>query len=169
MFIASDVKASPEIESLARSLFNQGNLKVTDLNNLHLTYLFLGDINKKESDRISTELEKINSNKISAKICGITAFPDNVHPRVIAMVLESPYLYGIYNSIIHLFPEYKQNNMKFIPHITIARNRRSSSKPNISGLSMLDGILLIDNVCLFKSNLTQKGPIYERIICNKFQ
>ena len=168
MFIASPVRITPEIESLINSLFNKENFRIIEPNNIHITYLFLGEVNENESCYISGKLEKIIINKISARICGISAFPGINRPRVIVISLESPHLNEVYNSIIDVLPEYKRNNTKFLPHITIARVRKSSIRPDISGLYMDDETLLIDEICLFKTNLTHDGAVYERIMCNKF-
>ncbi|WMT50433.1 MAG: RNA 2',3'-cyclic phosphodiesterase [Ferroplasma sp.] len=169
MFIASHIRITPEIESLVKSLSSNKNLKVTALNNFHLTYLFLGDISSKESDRVADEIKKISGVKFTVKISGITAFPDINHPRVIVLVLKSEFLSEIYNSILRLLPEYENSNQKFLPHITIARARKSGVGLGILSPAVPDGALTIDNLCLIKSVLTREGPVYQSVYCKKFK
>ena len=74
----------------------------------------------------------------------------------------------IYNRISLLLSEYANNEKKFLPHITIARVRNVNPIPDISLLPIEEGMLPIDELCLFKSILTREGSIYERIWCNEF-
>ena len=168
MFIGSPAKMIPEIEPIMVSISNIQNLKVVGLNNFHLTYLFLGEINLKETEHVVMELNKISCKKFSAKISGIKALPNIHHPRVIVLLLESPYLDQLYNRISLLLPEYANNEKKFLPHITIARVRNGNPIPDISRLPIGEGMLPIDELCLFKSILTREGSIYERFWCNEF-
>ena len=168
MFIGSPAKMIPEIEPIMASISNIQNLKVVGLNNFHLTYLFLGEINLKETEHIVMELNKISCKRFSAKFSGIRALPNIYHPRVIVLSLESPHLDQLYNSISLLLPEYANDEKKFLPHITIARVRNVNPIPDISLLPIEEGMLPIDELCLFKSILTREGSIYERIWCNEF-
>ena len=165
MFIASPIKLNLELESYISGLSGTENLRVTEFNNVHLTYLFLGEIDLKEANHIEEELKKISLNKFSAKISGITAFPDALHPRVIVMVLEGDYIYKLYNSIIKLFPGYDRDRRKFMPHITIARIRKGSAGPDMSNFTVHNDIVAIDEVCLFRSVLTRNGAVYEKVSC----
>ncbi len=165
MFIASPVRLSREIESSINGISSTENLRVTEFNNIHLTYLFLGEIDLKEANHIQEELTKISVNKFSTKISGITAFPDTLHPRVIVMVLESLYIYNLYNSIIKVFPEYDRDRRKFMPHITIARIRKGSACPDLSNFPVHNGMVEINEVCLFRSLLTRSGAVYEKVSC----
>ena len=88
--------------------------------------------------------------------------------RAIVILLESPYLDQLYNRISLLLSEYANNEKKFLPHITIARVRNRNSIPDISRLPTGEGMLPINELCLFKSILTREGSIYERIWCNEF-
>lgn len=138
----------PELEPIMASIYNIQNLKVVRLNNFHLTYLFLGEINLKETDHIVMELNKISCKKFSAKISGIRALPNIYHPRVIALQLESPDLDQLYNRISLLLPEYTNNENKFLPHITIARVRNGTPIPDISRLPIWEGMLPIGQLPL---------------------
>ncbi|WP_298279741.1 RNA 2',3'-cyclic phosphodiesterase [Ferroplasma sp.] len=168
MFIASPVKLTREIEDIIKVLSGNKNLRVTEPNNFHLTYLFLGDVNIMESNRITSEMKNISGKKFGAKISGMTAFPDIYHPKVIALVLESQFFEVLYNSILKRLPEYKNSNRGFLPHITIARVRNRGTMPWISHMVIQNETLGIDRICLFKSTLTREGPIYESIYCNEF-
>ena len=168
MFIGSPAKMIPELEPIMAIISNMQNLRAVGLNNFHLTYLFLGEINLKETEHIVMELNKISCKKFSAKISGIRALPNIYHPRVIVLSLESSHLDQLYNSISLLLPEYANNEKKFLPHITIARVRNRNSIPDISRLPTGEGMLPINELCLFKSILTREGSIYERIWCNEF-
>jgi 2'-5' RNA ligase len=168
MFIGSPAKMIPELEPIMAIISNMQNLRAVGLNNFHLTYLFLGEINLKETEHVVMELNKISCKKFPAKISGIRALPNIYHPRVIVLSLESPHLDQLYNSISLLLPEYANNEKKFLPHITIARVRNRNSIPDISRLPTGEGMLPINELCLFKSILTREGSIYERIWCNEF-
>ena len=167
MFIGSPAKMIPEIEPIMAIISNMQNLRAVGLNNFHLTYLFLGEINPKEMDHVVMELNKISCKKLSAKVSGIRALPNIYHPRVIVLSLECPYLDQLYNRISLLLPEYANGEKKFLPHITIARVRNGTAIPDISRLPIVEGMLQINELCLFQSILTPEGAIYERIWCGQ--
>jgi 2'-5' RNA ligase len=165
MFIASPISLNQEIKSSIINIFCMENARSTEFNNIHLTYLFLGDINLTEANHIKEELKKISVNKFTAKISVIIAFPDTGHPRVIVMFLESLYIYNLYNSIIKLFPAYDGDRRKFMPHITIARIRKGSACPDLSNFPVHNSIVEINEVCLFMSLLNRSRVVYEKVSC----
>lgn len=63
---------------------------------------------------------------------------------------------------------YQKNNLKFIPHLTVARGAPSSKQQyfalkNFLKKIKIDVSFLVDEVVLFESILTQAKPVYRKI------
>ena len=67
------------------------NIKFVDLNNLHFTLKFFGDIDTEGIDLISKKIEKVADDfePFNIKISGCGAFPNNNHIKVIWIGVES--------------------------------------------------------------------------------
>lgn len=138
--------------------------------NLHITLLFLGDIdNEFLRNSIKTLADialKEKSFEMSLKKLG--AFPNTHSPRVIWIGAETgkTELVSLQEKIETAFTGigYKPEPKKFHSHLTIGRVReRISIADKIFATEYESLVFKIESLVLYKSTLTPLGPIYEKI------
>lgn len=134
-----------------------GDIKFVEYENLHLTVKFYGEVPKKNLDRIVDRVEeKLKPVKpIKTKFKNLGAFPNENFIKVIWVGVE------IQNGLMEKFN-------KNSPHLTIARvkSRRNKEKIQKKLQELKDiylGEMVIDELALFKSELTSAGPKYTKI------
>ena len=162
-FIASPVARTEGIEDLLSQVSLLPSVRVPGTRDLHLTYLFLGDIGERDVKNASEAVKAISIRKVVSGFSGITAFPDLSNPRVLVLIFDNPGILEIYKRISDLLPGFATRSRNFVPHLTIGRFGRDRINPHIEKLKVPDEIVTIDRVCLFRSTLTSSGPIYEEI------
>ena len=160
-----------------------GQLKLVELENLHITLRFLGDISEKAAKRIYTYLEdNINPNYFEDGPIEFTVQKlSDFSKRVFHLGLQGPVsvLREIHEQIDdELVKKFGfENDRKFKSHLTIARarknrNRQSSIQFPIDKYDKLkkefeDSVVLgtfrVAKVYLKRSVLTPNGPIYSNI------
>jgi len=146
------------------------SVKWVKYENLHITLLFLGDI---DDDFLNSAIEQLNTIAKNEKMFqmslkNIGAFPNQHSPRVIWIGTETgaQELTNLQEKVETAFTTigYKPETKKFHPHLTIgrARDRMLNSEKVLS--TQYQSILFpIKSIVLFKSTLTPQGPIYEKI------
>jgi RNA 2',3'-cyclic 3'-phosphodiesterase len=144
--------------------------------NIHLTLVFLGDISVLNlallEDALQIELNGYSSFEINVGQIG--AFPSNQRPRVIWVGVEAPKeLFEIQakieNRLHHL--GYPREDRHFSPHLTIGRMARGGSPRDLKTTSHVlhslrigfIGNELVQEICLFKSDLKPTGALYSRL------
>ena len=141
--------------------------------NIHLTLKFLGEVKEEKIPKIIQSLKKIahTVNSFRAEINTIGAFPNAKSPRVIWVGIEQ----GKENllQLAELIEDgavklgFPREERKFSAHITIGRVRSPKSKAAL--LQTMEQLQFdplsqtIKSIALFKSTLTPKGPIYEKL------
>ncbi len=118
--------------------------------NLHLTHKFIGE---DEPDKYKTQL-KVKSKKL--KVNGIGMFGDKI------LYLKTDIDDSINKEINEKFN--LKNDKPFIPHITLCRIKelKDDYKDAIKKWENIN-FEIPNEVYLYKSTLTKKGPIYEKI------
>jgi RNA 2',3'-cyclic 3'-phosphodiesterase len=150
------------------------DVKWVEPKNIHLTLKFLGEIDNKQSEKISEIISRVarDNNSFQAAISSLGAFPKIDHPRVIwagidAGDKELKIIAERLEDEISLLGIPKEERA-FSSHITIARVRSPSNRDklvqDLKTKTELDGKKLefsVTKITLFKSTLTPKGPLYE--------
>jgi 2'-5' RNA ligase len=121
--------------------------------NLHLTHKFIGD---DEPQKYETDLE-IPKEKI--KINGIGMFGD----KVLYLKADSTNIKKVNEEINKKFN--MNDDKPFKPHITLCRIKNIKDKTFYEKLKKWENINfeIPFDVYLYKSTLTKRGPIYEKI------
>lgn len=182
-FIA--IELPPGIQKYLANL--QNSLKKSDTNikwvksgNIHLTLKFLGDINEEQIDLIKKIIEKISStlNVQELELNEIGAFPKKERARIIWVGINDES--GILKKIaINLENEISKIDIPketrpFSAHITLGRIK--IPRRDLRLAQLLEEIKIstspeggqnlkftFSKITLFKSTLTARGPIYERL------
>ncbi len=146
------------------------NIKYVDLENLHLTLKFFGDIDTEGLDVLSSKIEGVASkfDKFTVKIKGCGAFPNSNRIKVIWIGIEDDELVRqLHDELDKEFVALGfDKDKKFSSHLTIGRMKsgkgKNEVKSTIEEFSEIEiGEMNVDRIILKKSTLTPQGPIYE--------
>ncbi len=156
------------IQQKLKEHFSMNNIRWAYPDNFHLTLRFLGDV---DSENIIPLIETLKRLKFEFETILFTAeqigfFPEGKYPNVIYAGFKeignnADILTGFIDRIIYNFkikPE-----MRFVPHITLGRFKRTNRVKITEPLSTAIGKFTceFDSFYLMKSTLNQNGSVYE--------
>lgn len=161
--------------SKVKNIFKKsgGDIKFVEDENLHFTVKFLGDMKKKETAKINTIkniLQDFEPFKIKLK--GTGAFPSENYIKVIWIGLGKGHkkFKKLIQEIDRKLSEvgFEEEKNEIVPHLTIGRVKSGKNKEEIiKALNRTKkrelGEMEVNEVTLFKSNLTSEGPIYDKV------
>jgi len=136
---------------------------------LHLTMLFFGELAESEVHKIVQLMENpaLKIEKIKTRLSRLSQFPPKGNPRVIFVDLEggteliTAYQKKYANLITASGIPFNKDDKPFVPHVTIARNKREQLQPGfISTFAPLNFDFEIDRLILFQSRLSAAGADY---------
>lgn len=174
--LPQDIKDS--LAKLQNRLKETGaDVKWVEPQNIHLTLKFLGERDEKKVKQISQVIEKValGRSTFAARIASLGAFPGIKSPRVIWVGInqgdsETKEIAKELEEEIAKIGIPKEDR-PFSSHITIGRTRSSLNRERLA--QELQGLandlagknleFCITKITIFKSTLTPKGPIYERL------
>jgi 2'-5' RNA ligase len=147
------------------------SLRKTLLNNLHLTLIFLGDLNKTQETKLKEILKETlaEANSFKLTISGMGVFPDMHRARVVWLGSSDHALNQIN---LLLYRKLSQANFKldgrpYTPHLTLSRikQRDQTIKTTLPLIisehkSEKFGIFIVNSIDLMESVLTKTGPKY---------
>ena len=146
------------------------NIKYVDLENLHLTLKFFGDIDTEGIDLLSSKIAGVVSgfDKFSIKIKGCGAFPNTKRIKVIWFGIdEDEIIKKLHDELDKEFVKLGfDKDKKFSSHLTIGRMRNAKGKDKVKSTieefgEVEIGEMTVERIILKKSTLTPQGPIYE--------
>ncbi len=159
----NDVKKS--IEHFQNNL--KINAKPVNLEQLHFTLQFLGEISEEQVQKIIESLQTIKFAEFTINLKGIGAFPKPKFPRVIWIGTDEEggkNLTELAKKVeTVLKPLGLVSDKPFKPHITIFRikNKIGDMTEKLNKQRLVDfGMQKISSIKLKKSELTSDGPIY---------
>ncbi|MBX4211940.1 RNA 2',3'-cyclic phosphodiesterase [Candidatus Pacearchaeota archaeon] len=138
--------------------------KITELENLHLTLKFLGEIDEKKIEKVRGLLREIKFNEMQLKLGDIGLFNYNRNPRIVWVKVQGKALYELQKKIDialkGIFPEEE----RFMGHLTIARIKYVMDKKGFSDSISSIHIKPLEFKCksfkLMRSDLKPLGPVY---------
>jgi 2'-5' RNA ligase len=158
-------------QNILNSIKNmQSNLRIeakpVELQNVHFTLLFLGEISDEMAQRVQNELKTIQFNSFDITFEGVGAFPKPKFPRVVWVGVKN----GT-NQLVELAKVVEEklsplgfkSDKEFKPHITIFRikNKIGDITDELVKYSNKQfGSQKISEIKFKKSILTPSGPIY---------
>jgi 2'-5' RNA ligase len=150
----------------------RADLKLVEVENLHFTVKFLGDVPDSVLDEVDGKVRKLTLQRMEVDVRGLGAFPDDGAPRVVWAGVGYEDLDMVSKSaqivIDALRGVGETDERAYHPHITLARVR---SPTNIEALQALlaayaskdFGRTPIMRLKLKSSTLTPRGPAYRDI------
>jgi 2'-5' RNA ligase len=150
--------------------------------NIHLTLKFLGDVSEANLEVLKKILKSIGSNHHAFEISvgGLGAFPKAQYARVIWVGLEiPPELIALHHSLEIETGRlgYAREERPFSPHLTIGRVSRNPTAVNLNKLSDVLksykvgflGVIQVQAIHLFRSDLQPSGAVYTKMFTGPFQ
>ncbi|HSM37358.1 MAG TPA: RNA 2',3'-cyclic phosphodiesterase [Longimicrobiales bacterium] len=145
-----------------------------DVDALHLTLKFLGEVPKDRVARVKSSLAAVaaKSRPFEVKLGGFGAFPSLRKPRVIwAGAYASPELRCLKHDLEWEFAAlgYAREARAFHPHLTLGRARPEAAAGDFRDLEDLveplkyQGTLTVSSVVLLRSTLSPQGASYDTI------
>jgi len=163
-----------KLSAIQKELNNTGaDIRLVEKNNIHITLRFLGEINENKLSIIKEILDNTAAEETAFEISinSVGAFANLASIRVVWVGIEKckERLIAIADKLNALLERnnFGKPDKEFLPHITIARTRSSLNKFRlqecIARNTVLDLKQTIRGIVLFKSTLTGKGSIYEKL------
>ena len=172
-FLAFDIESDAvkkKLMSVQTLLLQTGaDLKLVEIQNIHVTMRFLGNIAPDMVEKIYQEMKTIQFTPFNVQIKGLGAFPNAHYPRVVwAGIAEgATELRNVFNQL-----EPKLLQLGFTPdpkgfsaHLTIARVRSGRNKAQLAEFLTENakyefGSIRAECLRLKQSDLSPKGPVY---------
>jgi len=144
-------------------------------NALHLTLKFIGEVEENELPAAISAIQSgaAQSSPFKMEVAGISGFPPRGTPKVVFAAVQEPegilkHLHESVDEALHHDLGVKQENRKFVPHITLGRVKKRSKAPTLDDMrdTVKDdyfGAVAISGMELIKSELTPDGPIYSTL------
>jgi 2'-5' RNA ligase len=154
--------SEPDRIAIMQTGLDPVNFRFPNTEAVHLTLLFLGDIVENLTQEICELLQLSKFEELSVQPTKIIGLPSGKNARTVALLVNCEKLHDYHDRIcesLHL-----TDDRKFIPHITIARAKKTTDIRgwSLSAISQ-EGPILLQRPALYRSTLTQHGPIYEKI------
>ena len=141
--------------------------KLTELENLHLTLKFLGEINDEKLQRVKTALGKIEFDAMKLKLGKVGTFSMHGKPSIVWIKVEGKAIYDLQKAIDEVLAREFKLEERFMGHLTVARIKYVKDKKGF--LEHVDNIKAkpiafdCNEFKLKKSDLKQLGPVYTDI------
>ncbi len=174
-FIA--VAASHEIRQSARKLADlirpaAGDMKWVAPENLHWTLQFLGEIDNVEiptvCTAVSTAVTDVEAFELEARGAGAFPAPDRPRTLWIGAGTGAQAMVALHAAIQKKLDRlgYRGEHRRFVPHITLGRAGRKGPPRSLirelAALAEFDaGMMLVDEVTVYASQLGPDGPTYD--------
>ena len=140
--------------------------KMTELENLHLTLKFLGEIDDEKLEEIRKGLREIKFSDFEARLEDIGTFNFKGKPRIVWIKIGGKGIFTLQKKVDEKLKEYGfKAEERFMSHMTIARIKYLKDKAEFVEYVKNIGLKTIKfNVREFKlkeSELRNLGPVYE--------
>ena len=172
VFVAIEIPQGlrKKIFQAAEGLKGRVPAKLVEEENLHLTLLFFRDLSEKEVSDLITAVEKAarRVKPIALRLTNAEVFPA-WRPRGawVRVIGETEMLRKLHAGIIGEIGEIGEISRRFSPHITFCRFKKGFVLNEAAG-KLIEKISFndefrVEEVVVFQSHLSSKGPTYTKI------
>lgn len=139
-----------------------------DETQLHVTLRFIGEVERPMAEDIAAVLSSIHAPRVDLGLHGVGFFDQGRQGMLFARAIPRDPLQALHKkidralTIIGLEPERRA----FLPHITLARRRRSGADPAAwleTHAGLAAEVEVIGEFILYESHLGRDGPHYEPV------
>ena len=151
---------------------NKPGVRWTGKDHMHITLLYLGNIRETIIDEVVQRLNNITQQPFEFRISATGCFRDKKRPKLIyAAVSEKTGLMKLQEKIEQQAGRFREkpDNRAYVPHITLARIKRTKGKINpeeILSEKFEPLNVSVDSFYLYESLLSKDGAIYKKL--NRF-
>lgn len=141
-------------------------VKWVDQENYHITLAFLGEQRESDLEALAEQLDDyLVQNEFLLNLTHISPFPEAKPKLLAAMVDKNEDILSVHKQVISSINSsaIMFDKRKFIPHLTIGRNRHTRNHYAGNIPMNVSYETFIDEVVLYQSNLTSAGAEYEPI------
>jgi len=168
--LSNEIRA--ELVGLQDRLARTGvEIKWTDPENLHITLIFLGEVEDREIPRVCRIAQDIVARRPAFRltVSGVGCFPHPRRPRIVwaGIGAGSTELVEIHDALETPLLElgYRREERRFTPHITLGRVKGDFSTDRLATVlaKLADwqgGEMAASELLVMSSELTREGPIY---------
>ena len=167
LFIAIDLKELKDYFKEIQDQIPRDIAKLKPVNTFHLTLKFLGEVPDEKTEEIKEALAKIKFSQFKLTLDQLGVFPTENYIRVVWIGLKgNSHLSKLQEDIEKVLDQfYFKKDYEFLPHLTLARVKFISNKPEfiqkLKQIKIERKEITINKFKLIKSELTRQGPIYE--------
>ncbi|TDA29039.1 MAG: RNA 2',3'-cyclic phosphodiesterase [Archaeoglobi archaeon] len=170
LFVAVDIdeEVKKNIEPLLLKLSKLQGVKPVERENLHVTLMFLGEVDESRLDEIGSALSKVRFSPFRISLKGVGKFPERGDARVVWIGIEKED--DIRELAEKVYSELKRlgfrRDKEFVAHLTVARVKRKNREIEgvIKEFEENDfGEMLVRNFKLKQSILKPTGPVYKDV------
>ncbi len=137
--------------------------KFTDIETLHLTLKFLGEIEEEKVEEVKKRVREIKFLPFEARLGNVGTFGERGYIRVVWAELIGAY--NLQKQIDEALKDIFQPEFRFMGHITLARLKSVGDKKALieylKHIKTKDLRFKVDKFFLKKSTLQSEGPVYE--------
>jgi 2'-5' RNA ligase len=169
--VNQDVRTSAT--ALQQSLAQSGaNVNWVSADNLHVTLLFLGEVDDRELHAISRAMADAVAGepRFSLRVSGVGAFPNLRRPKVVWAGIadgaaELVRLYGLLEHPLLALGAYRREDRPYSPHLTLGRVKSETEGHALAPVltkftDWSGGRAMVTEVVLFASDMQREGPVY---------
>src|SRR3989338_7311937 len=131
--------------------------KLTELENLHLTLKFLGEIDDDMLEKVKERLGKIKFKEMELKLGEIGTFSHGGNPRIVWIKIEGKAIWDLQKKIDDSLKNLFKPEERFMSHLTVARVKYAKDKKgftdSIREINVKDVKFKIDRFSLKSSDL----------------
>lgn len=168
-----------QLTDLVSKSFTQAKnfLRLTKVENLHLTLKFLGDLNQETVEGLIQNFKEESWPSIVHDIWikGLGVFPSSGTPKVLWAGIEpKDEVQALQIQVEEVCAKmaFSTTQLDFKPHLTLARMKKNLPTEWTSHLFELKNQMLIKTrpkaIVLFQSKLHPQGAIYNPLVCHEF-
>lgn len=142
--------------------------KMTELENLHLTLKFLGEIDGEKIEDVKKKLMEIKVDGFEVKLSGIGIFSYQGNPRIVWVKIGEKGIFELQKKIDEKMKELGfTREERFMSHMTIARVKYVKDvlgfKKHLESINPRKISFEVKEFVLKESNLERTGPVYRDI------
>lgn len=141
--------------------------KMTELENLHLTLKFLGEIDESKLEEVRKDLREIKEKSFEGKLDHAGLFNVLGNPKIVWIKLNGKGIFDLQKKIDEVLEKNFKKEERFMGHLTIARVKYVSDKSGfrkyVENIGVKDIPFKINSFKLMKSELKPIGPVYSVI------
>lgn len=157
--------------ALVQSLFPKNKFigKLTELENLHLTLKFFGEVSSDELEKIKLNLSKIRFHSFEASLLQTGTFSFRGSPRIVWIKVGGEAIHKLQKQIDDALQSEFRSEERFMSHLTVARIKyvkdKEDFKEKIKKLKVKKIKFKVSSFKLMSSELRLLGPVYNVVDC----